>query len=525
MAQERLTVRKIREILRLKYEAKLSNRATPALHQTQCGASVAGAIKISNSTVGEYLRRAKKAGIEWPMGDISEEEQYSKLFPGVEEKQPKKQTPMPNWDVVSKEKRQKGVTLQLLWQEYKEQHPDGYQYSQYCYHYQQWRKSQVEPSMRFVYKGGEQMQVDYAGVKIPIKNPKTGEISEASVFVATLPASNYTYAEAHIKANQRNWNNAHVRALEYFGGVVKIVVPDNLKTGVTKPNYYDPDINPAYQELSEHYNFAVLPTRVRKPKDKGKVENGVQNVERWVIAPLRKRQFHSVFEVNEAMKAQLEQLNQKTMLKVGRSRYEEYVEIDKPNLRPLPKNRYEYVEEKTAKVNIDYHIEFDKHFYSVPYRLIRQKVTVRATDKIVQIISRGETIIHARQFDRGRYSTKSEHMPSNHQHMKNYRKEYFLQEAKEIGPKTLEFIQAILNSRTYPEQSFRACMGVLGLRKKYSPLLLEQACQSILPSKVFTYSTLKAELDYLAREKPQAEKPISGHANIRGPEYYQERMK
>ena len=255
MPQERLTVRKIKEILRLKYEAKLSNRA------------IAGACNVSNSTVGEYLRRAGLAGIQWPLGEESEEELYEKLFPEKKVVVPERTTTMPNWEDVHKEKRKKGVSLQLLWQEYKAAYPQGYQYSQYCEHYRRWKKSRIEPSYRTDHIGGEQMQVDYAGLKIPITNPQTGKVSQASVFVAILPASNYIYAEAQPCENQCNWNNGHVRAMEFYGGVVKIVVLDNLKTGITKPNYYDPDVNLAYQELAEYYQFAVLPARIRKPKD------------------------------------------------------------------------------------------------------------------------------------------------------------------------------------------------------------------------------------------------------------------
>ena len=511
MPQERLTLRKIKEILRLKYEAGLSNRA------------IAGAIKVSNSTVGEYLRRAKEAEIAWPIGEISEDELYAKLFPEREKEQSSEQPPMPDWETVQKEKRQKGVTLRLLWIEYKERYPNGYQYSQYCYHYQQWRKRQIEPGMRFEHIGGEQMQVDYASVKIPITDPKTGEVELASIFVAVLPASNYTYAEAHLSANQRNWNNAHVRAMEFFGGVVKIVVPDNLKTGVRKPNYYEPDINPAYLELAEHYKFAVLPARVRKPKDKGKVENSVQNVERWVIAPLRTRIFHSVYEANLAMKEKLDELNHKPMHHLGRSRVEEYLEIDKPKLRPLPEQKYEYVEEKSAIVNIDYHIEYDRHFYSVPHRLIHQKVTVRATERIVQIIGGGETITHPRSFKIGRYSTLKTHMPINHQFMRNQNEDFFLQQAEEIGPQTAKLIQAVLHSRTFPEQSFRTCLGILGLSKKYSAPMLEEACQAVLPDRALTYSAVKAEIAYLENQELPTEIALPGHANIRGPEYYHER--
>ncbi|MBI9060328.1 MAG: IS21 family transposase [Labilibaculum sp.] len=513
MPQERLTVRKIKEIMRLKYEVGLSNRA------------IAGACKVSNSTVGEYLRRARSAGIGWPLNEIGEEELYAKLFPDKNIIQKERNPEMPDWEEVQKEKRQKGVTLQLLWQEYKEKNPEGYQYSQYCYHYQQWRKRQVEPAFRFEHKGGEQMQVDYTGVKIPVTDPQTGEIKKASVFVAILPASNYIYAEAQPSENQCNWNNAHVRALEYFGGVMKIVVPDNLKTGVTKPNYYEPDINPAYQELAEYYQFAVLPARVRKPRDKGPAENGVQNVERWIIAPLRKRQFFSVSEVNEAIKELLEKLNNKPMKTNGKSRREEFNEIDFPNLRPLPVQRYEYAERKTAKVNLDYHIEFEKHFYSVPYTLIHQQVEIRATERMVEIFHKGISVAnHPRSFQQGRYSTIREHMPPNHQFMKNLNADRFIQWANAIGPQTTQLVTALLKSRTYPEQTYRTCLGILGLSKNYPYPLMEQACQVALEAKVFSYKAIKQELNLLQKQEPQStDETLPSHENIRGTDYYKER--
>lgn len=255
MARKRLTVKKIKEVIRLKYEAGLSNRA------------IAGACKISNSTVGDYLKRAADAGISWPLGELGDEELNQKLFPEDQTIQSEPEYPMPDWVKMNTEKRQKGVTLRLLWQEYKEQHPNGYQYSQFCEHFQRWKKQQVEPSMHKEHKGGEEMEVDYAGLKMQMIDPETGEIIKLSVFVATLPASNYLYAEAQLKEDQKNWNNGHARAFEYYGGVVKIVVPDNLKTGITKPNYYEPGVNLAYQDLAEYYKFAVLPARVRKPKD------------------------------------------------------------------------------------------------------------------------------------------------------------------------------------------------------------------------------------------------------------------
>jgi transposase len=510
MPQERLTVRKIREILRLKHEAGLSNRA------------IAGACKISNSTVGEYLRRAEAAGISWPLSEISEEELVQKLFP-EQKPEAEKVRPVPDWEAVRKELRQKGVTLRLVWMEYLEEHPDGYQYSQYCEYYRRWKKAQTGPSKHREHVGGEEMQVDYAGVKIPMTNPESGEISETSVFVAVLPASNYTYIEAQASENQSNWNNGHVRAFEYFGGLVRIVVPDNLKTGVQKPNYYEPDLNPAYQELAEHYQFAVLPARVRKPKDKAKVENGVQNIERWVIAPLRKRTFFSLLELNQALQKQLEWFNHKEMQAVGRSRRQEFEEIDQPNLRPLPEKTYEYAERKTARVNIDYHVEFDKHLYSVPHLLLHQEVQIRATERMVEIFFKGKSVaVHPRNFRPGRFSTFREHMPANHQFIEKVNAEQLVEWATHIGPQTAALVSAALKARPFPQQAYRTCLGILSLAKKHNHALMELASQSALETRTYSYAALKDELDWLAKQisAPLLE-TLPPHENIRGTEYYQ----
>lgn len=511
MAQERLTVKKIKEILRLKQEAGLSNRA------------IAGACNISNSTVGEYLRRAQAAGISWPLGETSEEELYQKLFGEITPQQKTTSKPVPDWEEVRKELRQKGVTLQLIWMEYIEKYPDGYKHSQFGELYRRWKKMHREPSMRNVHVGGEQMQVDYAGLKMQIVNPETGEVSPVPVFVAVLPASNYTYAEAQTSENQCNWNNGHVRAFDYFGGVVKIVVPDNLKTGVSKPNYYEPDINPAYQELAEHYRFAVLPTRVRKPRDKGKVENGVQNVERWVIAPLRKRTYFSLAEANQAIRKQLDELNNKVMQAVGRTRRQEFEDLDRPNLKPLPEKPYEYAVRKTARVNIDYHVEFEKHFYSVPHSLIHQEVDLRVTEHLVEVFHKGKGVaIHLRSFKPGRYSTQQEHMPPNHQFMNKVNAQQLLLWAETVGPQTRNFISATLKSRPFPEQAYRSCLGVLNLAKKHPCSRMEQACQAALEAKTFSYKSVKDELDWLSKQPAlSACEALPAHDNIRGHDYYQ----
>ena len=397
-------------------------------------------------------------------------------------------------------------------------------HSQFEEHYRRWKKTHGEPSMHNTHVGGERMQVDYAGLKIPLVNPETGEVSQVPVFVAILPASNYTYAEAQSSENQCNWNNGHVRALEFFGGVVRIVVPDNLKTGVQKPNYYEPDINPAYQELAEYYQFAVLPTRVKKPKDKGKVENGVQNVERWVIAPLRKRTFFSLAEINQAIREQLDQLNNKIMLAVGRTRRQEFEDIDRPNLRPLQDKPYQYTVRKTARVNIDYHVEFEKHLYSVPHHLIHQEVDLHVTEHMVEIFHKGKSVaIHPRSFKAGRFSTLREHMPPNHQFVDQVNPEFLLHWANSVGAQTTALINATIQSRPFPEQAYRSCLGILSLAKKFPHPQVEQACQAAMEAKTFSYKAVKEELDWLMKQPvpPIAPEPLPAHANIRGQEYYQ----
>ena len=340
MTQEKLSLRKIREILRLKYEVGLSNRA------------IARACCISNSTVGEYVVRARRAGLVWPLAEErSEEELYKQLFAEVE-KPRMVERPLPDWEEVHRELARKGVTLKLLWQEYREKYPDGYGRSQFCEHYQRWNQAHTT-SMRMPHKGGEVMEVDYAGMTLAITNPETGEVRQAQVFVASLPASSYVYAEVQPSQELQHWLAGHVRALAFLGGVPKILRPDNLKTGVTKPNYYEPDLNPSYQELAEHYHVAVLPARVKKPKDKAHAENGVQNVERWVLAPLRNRTFFSIGEANRAIAVLLEALNAKEMQHLGKSRRQLFEELDQPALLPLPEHPYEFARWKNARVNID----------------------------------------------------------------------------------------------------------------------------------------------------------------------------
>jgi transposase len=506
MTQERLTLRKIREILRLQ-EAGLSNRA------------IALACKISNSTVGEYLRRAQAAGLHWPLGEgLSEEDLFQQLFP----KSSHENTParaLPNWETVREELKKKGVTLKLLWIEYRDKHPDGYGYTQFCDYYRNWAKAQ-SPTGRFAHKGGEVLEVDYAGLTVTIVNPETGETRQAPVFVATFPASDYLYVEVQPSQELCHWINGHVRAFEFFGGLPKILRPDNPKTGVRSPNYYEPDLNPAYQEMAEYYQVAVLPARVRKPRDKGNVENGVQNVERWVLAPLRHQTFFSEAEVNRAIKPLLDGLNHRLMTHLAKSRRQLFEELDQPELRPLPEKPYEFANWKTAKVNIDYHIAFEKHFYSVPHTLIHQQVEIRASERMVEIFHKGQQVaIHPRSRTTGRFSTCSEHMPANHRFVLGLNADWLLRQAQEIGPQTFQYLTALLQSRTYPEQAYRACLGVLSLARKYPGSLLEVACQRLQTAHLLSYGDLKSELEALSHQAP-ADQPPTVHENIRGETYY-----
>jgi transposase len=386
MPQARLSMRKIEEILRLRYEAGLTHRA------------IAQSCDVSASTVGEYLAYAKAAGLSWPLPEgLSGAELEAMLFPPRKPARGR-EIPLPDWATIHQELRRKSVTLSLLWVEYRQEHPKGYSYSQFCHHYRQWAK-QLNPIMRQKHRAGEKLFIDYAGQTVPVIDPGTGEIKPAQIFVAVLGASSYTYAEAHASQTLPNWIGAHVRALDFMGGAPQVLVPDNLKAGVKSPHLYEPDINPTYQEFARHYGVAVVPARSRKPKDKAKVEVGVQVVERWILARLRDRTFFSLAELNQAIRELLIQLNDRPMPHLEQSRRDLFMKLDQPALKPLPKQPYEFARWKKARVNIDYHVEYDKHYYSVPYGLIGKEVEVRATEKTVEIFYRRQRQASHRRLD------------------------------------------------------------------------------------------------------------------------------
>ena len=384
MPARRVDMRQTREILRLLRGHHQSARA------------VAAALSISPTTVTKIERRATKAGLEWPLpADMDDAELEIRLF-GEPRKPPSRS--MPDFEAIDRELRRRGVTLMLLWLEYREENPDGYSYSRFCELYGGF-KGKLAVSMRQHHRAGDKLFVDFSGMTVEIVNPDSGEVGQAEIFVAALGASDYIHAEACESQDSRSWIGAHIRTFEHLGGVPAALVPDNLKSGVTRPDRYEADINRAYLDLAEHYDCAVLPARVRKPKDKAKVENAVQQVQRWVLAPLRNEIFTSVAELNRAMRPLLIKLNQRSLTGMKASRADLLRDLDKPALKPLPTSRFEICEWKNdVGVNIDYHIEFDKNLYSVPYQLVGERVDVKATASTVTVYRRGRLVTtHARR--------------------------------------------------------------------------------------------------------------------------------
>ena len=516
MSKKRLRLRKLKELFRLKFEFGLSNR------------QIAQNCNISHTTVGGYLDRLSEAGLTWAdVKDMKEEELIGELFPTEYQKPTMSTKPEADWAKIFEELKDKDVTLQLLWNEYRQAYPQGYGYSQFCYLYQIWRKK-LNVYMRQNHKGGDKLFVDYAGRKVRVTNPITGEVKEASIFVAVLGASNYTYVEAHFGQNLKHWLSAHARVFEFFQGIPLAVVPDNLKSGVKSPCYYDPDINPTYQDMATHYKIAVLPARVRRPKDKAKVEVGVQVVQRWILAALRKRTFFSLHELNQAIQTLLNRLNNREMRHIGKSRKELFEDVEKKHLRPLPAYKYKYVEVKKAKVGFDYHVIFEDCFYSVHYSLVGQEMEIRAEEKIIRIERNNQLhALHPRLSGKGLYSTKGEHMPPNHKAIAGWNPQRFIRWARKIGPHTTELIENILALREYPQQSYRKCTGILKLAKTYSNERLEAACFRALRFGEIRYKKineiLKKGYDKNESVEPVHDPKAVSHQNIRGTEYFQEK--
>jgi transposase len=486
------------------------------------GRAIARSCGLSPSTVSDYLGRIKLARLTWPLpAELDDDAALTQLlFP--DEHKPKLNRPEPDFARIHEELRRKHVTKQLLWQEYREQHPEGYQYSQFCEHYARWC-AQLSVTMRQTHRAGEKGFVDFSGDGLELVEPQTGERQKVKLFLFVLGASSYTYVEPVLGEDLATWVGCHSRALEYFGGVPGVVVPDNLKAAVQRPDRYEPELNPTYAELARHYGFAVVPARVRKPRDKAKVEAAVLLAERWILAVLRHQRFSTLQQVRQAVRPLLEKLNERPMRKLGKSRRQLFEEVERPALKPLPAERYELAWWKKARVNLDYHIEVDEHLYSVPYQLVGKQVEVRATTACVEVFLAGRRVASHPRASSAQPTTLPEHMPSSHRAHAQWTPSRILEWAAKVGPSTAALAEELMRRRKHPEQGLRACLGIIRLKEKYGPERLERACARALRHRACSYGSVAAIL----RNKLEAVEPVAEeraalpvHENIRGPDYY-----
>jgi transposase len=515
MPARRLSMRKIREVLRLKFGLGLKDR------------QIARSCSIPRSSVANYVFRARQAGLHtWPLvPDLEDEALEELLFPPVVTKIPIPKAAIPDFVWIHEQlRRHKHVTMQLLWDEYKEANPEGYQYSQYCELYRRWMRK-VDVVLRQEHHAGEKMFVDHAGQTVPIINQETGEVCQASIFVAVLGASNYTFAEATWKRDLVSWIGSHNRAAEFYGGISTVTVPDNWKTGINDPCYYEPDLNPTYRDWAVHYGTVVIPARVRKPRDKAKVESGVLVVERWILAALRHRTFFSLAELNEAIRELLVRLNNRKFRKLDTTRAKLFESLEKPMLKPLPSEAFPFVKWKTVRVNIDYHVEIEGHYYSVPYQYVHEQVEARILETSIEIIRKGHRIAtHVRSNVAGKHSTLSEHRPKKHQDLE-WTIARFTEKGRAIGPSTATLLERILQSRKHPELGYRSCLGVLRLGNRYTNERLEAACRRAVAMNACSYRSIKSMLSTGFDRQPLEEPDIPAahqefHANVRGAGYY-----
>ena len=510
MPGARLPMRKIRDVLRLG-AGGMSKR------------EIAASLSIGATAAGECLRRARRAGLSWPLPDNLSDEVLERLLYPPPRAGARDRRPQPEWPAIHRELRRPGVTLGLLWEEHRAIHADGYGYSRFCELYRAW-EARLSPTMRQSHVAGARTFVDYAGTTLEVIDAATGEVRVCQLFVAVLGASSYTFAEATFTQRLVDWIGSHERAFAFFGGVTAQIVSDNLRAGVAKACFYEPAINRTYAEMAAHYGTAVVPARPRKPRDKAKVEVAVQVATRWIIAKLRHRRFFSLAELNAAISDLLAQLNDRVTRHLGTSRRALFEEIERPALKALPAAPYVYAEWKQCRVGVDYHVEVDKHFYSVPHTLLRESVWVRLTARTVEVFHRGQRVAaHLRSSSERRHTTLVEHMPSSHRRYADWTPERIARQAGEIGPNTAALIEIILRERAHPEQGFRAAIGIIRLAKSFGGERLETACERALAigARSFTSvsSILKNNLD-AKRPAPAADGPAIAHSNIRGPRYF-----
>jgi transposase len=507
-------MRHVREVLRL-------GSAGISKHE------IARRMGLAPSTVRETLKRFASAGLVWPLpDDVPDGDLEAQLYKSAGTKQGHRRQVEPDWAVIHRELKRKHVTLSILWDEYIEQHPDGYRYSRFCDLYRTW-EGKLSVTMRQAHAGGEKLFVDYAGDSAPVVIDRlTGEIREAWIFVAVLGASSFTYAEATWTQGLGDWIGAHTRALAAIGGVPRLIVPDNTKTAVIKACLYEPSVNRTYTEMAAHYDTAILPTRPRRPRDKAKVEAGVLVMERWILGRLRNRRFDSLAELNAAIRQLLVRLNdERPIRRLGVTRRQLLEELDRPMLKPLPVEPYVFAEWRLRRVGIDYHVDVERHYYSVPYRFAKEAVEVRLTARTVEVFAKGERIAaHLRSSGNGKHTTVQDHMPSSHRRYADWTIERIRRDAALIGPSAAALCDLILEERSHPEQGFRACLGIVRLVKAFGAHRVEAAATRALDIGARTYGSVKSILDNNLDRHAAHHRGPDGvtilHRNIRGRNYY-----
>ncbi len=509
MAAKRITMRNIREVLRLRLGAGLTYR------------QISQSTKVSMGSIKKLLHRADELNLSWPLAKDMDDGQLARLFYPTADTTVSSRYVKPDWQEVHQELKRKGVTKQLLWEEYTAQHPNRcYSYSQFCDRYRHWLKKQKR-SMRQNHKAGEKCFVDYCGQTVPIMDAATGEIRDAQIFVGVLGASNYTFAEASYGQTLPEWLSSQTRMLEFFGGCPELVIPDNIRAGVHKACRYDPDLNPSYQQWAAHYQVAVIPARPYKPKDKAKAEVGVQIVERWILARLRKQRFFNLAELNRCIRSLLKELNQKAFKQLPGHRSAAFEQLDKPALKPLPAKPYTYIDIKTVKVNIDYHVQYRQHHYSVPHHYVGEKLQLQASETLISLSFNGQSVAsHPRQ-NRPGTTTLPAHMPIRHQKHQQWSPGRLKNWAKAIGPEVLKWVDTQLTRKDHPEQAYRVCLGLLNLNRQYSPERLDKACRIANAAQMYRLKQIKSILQSNRDRWPQQRETDlqlpQAHENIRGP--------
>ena len=507
-AKRELTIRQIRQMLRL---------ARDGVSAREIGRTLG----VARSTIQDNLKRATTAGLAWPLaGDLTDAVLEQRLFAHAGVKSGFRRRAEPDWACLACELKRPGVNLMVLWEEYRDVHPDGYGYSRFCDLFREFER-RLSPTMRQDHPAGDKVFVDYSGKKLSIVDRTTGVVREAEIFVAVLGASNYTYAEASWTQTLADWIEAHVRMFRFLGGVPRLVVPDNLKSGVQRASFYDPEINRSYGMMAAHYGVGILPARPRKPRDKAKVEAGVHFAQSYILGRLRQQTFFSLAEANAAIAAMVERINAHVMRRLGVSRRHLFETVERPVLALLPDADCQFAEWRLARVSLDYHVEFDGFFYSVPHGLIREQVDIRATTRTIELFHRGQRIAaHQRRHGGRRHGTDPDHMPSAYGRYAEWTPERFRRWGASIGPNTEGLVIAILANRPHPEQGFRTCLGILRLFKDIAPERAEIVAARAVAIGALTYKSIAAIIANKTDRKTPTDDAVIDHPNLRGPGYF-----